>query len=164
MVSVVVAITTILNIRRKRFYFVFNIFLILTLSACGSTSDDGGGGGGESEAVSYSCYDAPDTNYCTDSENPKACGYDGEDRPVCRPSSCNFYCSTTDRCYETEDEVIAVCGDDACYTCGYGEEDPAIITDCIDDYETCAHACPNTDLNCGIGCYAEYTQCVADNL
>ena len=91
---------------------IFITLFALILGGCGS-SDDGG-----DPFPAYTCYEAPETNECTDNPDfPRDCV------EVCGSLSCNFYCSATDACYDTEDEAITACGDDACYTCGDSGDD-----------------------------------------
>jgi hypothetical protein len=77
------------------------------------TVSKGSNGGNEGDQPS-TCYEAPATISCTN-PNPRNCG------EACCPLTFNFYCPATGNCYKTEDEVIAACGDNECYTCDSGD-------------------------------------------
>ena len=106
---------------------IFITLFALILGGCGSSGGGGDGGDGDNGGGSdnnggsegdssppYSCYE------CTNPVLPRDCG------EVCGSSGffCNFYCSATGFCYDTEDEVIAACGDAECFTCDGGDNLP----------------------------------------
>jgi hypothetical protein len=134
---------------------IFITSFALILGGCGSSS-----AGDEDEPydppdppdlpdppLSYTCYDAPETNECTNPDYPRDCV------EACGSLDCNFYCSTTESCYDTEYEAIADCGDDECFTCDGGDNGD---DDCGAYWELC---CNGSDCDSGLTCNA-YGICI----